>query len=230
MTPIDGYSLDMPGMSRYFALPGVDDLEGQASIEPVCRAFTALAPLVRPLSIDILLHAFRRDEQDAVALPRPFWFIAEAEAATSLGLVPSTGGDPAVRHVVALTPAALAGVMAEALAANPVPGDVVITWEEIRVNATEVRLPASLAEREVLTIGPDGYSFGVPVQRKLDGAWVRGPLSKGELPPMRLFFSGPFVTARLVTYWSLWTPHGPGGPDVDNAVTALDAAGWKLSP
>lgn len=130
MTPIDGYSLDLPGMSRYFALPGVDDLEGQASIEPMCRAFAALGPLVRPLSIDSLLHAFRRDEQDAVALPRPFWFIAEAEAAALLGLVPSTGGDPAVRHVDALTPAALAGVMGEALAANPVPEHVVITWEE----------------------------------------------------------------------------------------------------
>lgn len=51
-----------------------------------------------------------------------------------------------------------------------------------------MRLPASLAARDVLTIGPDGYSFGVPVQQKADGAWIRGPLSMGALPPFRLHF------------------------------------------
>jgi hypothetical protein len=229
MVPIDGYSLDMPGLSRDFAPSGEDAIEGVSSIEPVCRALEALAPVVRPLSIDILLHAFRRDGEEAPPLPRPFWYAVEAEAETALGLEPSTGGGPTIRRVDLLTPQAVRGVMAEAVAANPAGADMVVTWSEIRIFATEVRLPEALATRDVLSIGPEGYSFGVPVRRRSDGAWVRGPLSTGDLPPMRIFFAAPFVTARIVTYWSIWTPQGQGGLDFERAVMALDAAGWKLS-
>jgi hypothetical protein len=230
MIPMDGYSLDMPGMSRYFRLPGVDNLEGPASIVPVCRALSALDALLRPLLIDILLHAFRREEQDAVPLPQPFWFAVHAEAERALGLTPSTEGEPPVRRLDALTPDAIESVFLDAIAANPIPPDTVITWQEFRIYATEVALPASLAERDVLSIGPEGYSFGVPVVRRADGAWVRGPHSRGELPPFSLHFTAPFVRARLTTYWSIWTPDGAGGADVDRAIRALDAAGWKASP
>jgi hypothetical protein len=228
MIEIDGYSLGMPGLSRSLAFPSNDDLEGLASIEPVCRALAALRPWVRPLSIDLILHAFGRDAGPAVELARPFWFTAEAEAEATLGLVPSTGGEPVVRRVAELTQHAVEKLMAEALEANRQPDGVVVKWDEVRIFATEVRLPASLAARDLLVIGPEDNSFGVPVKHRADGAWVRGPRSMGELPPMALLFSGPFVSGSLTTYWSLWTPDGVGGGDVDAAITELDTVGWKL--
>jgi hypothetical protein len=228
MIEMDGYSLDMPGLTRSLGFPCNDDLEGLASIEPVCRALEALRPWIRPLSIDLLLHAYGRDEGPAVELPRPFWFGVEAKAESALGLEPSTGGEPIVRRVDEMTPKALERLMAEALEANPLPEDVVVRWDEVRIFATEVRLPDSLSTRDMLVMGPEDNSFAVPVEHRADGVWVRGPRSMGELPPMSLMFSGPFVSADLATYWSIWTPNGVGGSDVDAAIAGLDAVGWKL--
>jgi hypothetical protein len=227
MSEFDGYSLDLPGVTRSLAFPCNDDLEGLASIEPVCRALAALRPWIRPLSIDLLMHAFERDEGPSVELAHPFWFAVEAEAEATLGLVPSTGGEPVVRRAGELTPRALEKVMADALEANRQPDGVVVKWEEIRIFATEVRLPASLADRDMLVMGPEDNSFGVHVKHRADGAWVRGPHAMGELPPMSLVFSGPFVSGRLTTYWSIWTPDGAGGCDLDAAVAQLEVAGWK---
>jgi hypothetical protein len=230
MIELDGYSLDMPGLTRSLCFPCNADVEGLASIEPVCRALAALRPWVRPLSIDVLLHAYGRDEGPSVELAHPFWFAVEAEAEASLRLEPSTGGEPFVRRLAEVTPHAIEGLMAEALEANPQPADIVVKWDEIRIFATEVRLPASLADREALVMGPEDNSFAVPVRRRADGAWIRGPRSIGDLPPISLLFSGPFVSGRLTTYWSIWTPDGAGGADVERAIRALDAAGWKASP
>jgi hypothetical protein len=227
MTPIDGDFLDMPGVSRSFGLPGAEDLEGQDSIAPVCDALRALGKLVRPLSIDLVLRAYRRHDQDAVPLRHPFWFIVDRAAEQELGLRPGTSG-PEVRRVDALDPESLETVMAEALAAESRGPEVVIGWDEIRIDATEVRLPASLSEREVLTIGPAGFAFGVAVRHRSDGAWIRGPRSVGELPAIQVGFSGPFVRARITTYWSIWTPQGVGGREIDEAGSQLTKLGWKL--
>jgi hypothetical protein len=56
------------------------------------------------------------------------------------------------------------------------------------------------------------------------------PALDGELPPLRIHFTGPFVHARLTMYWSIWTPDGAGAADVNQAIAVPDAAGWKLSP
>jgi hypothetical protein len=226
MAAIDCEYLDMPGVSRYFGLPGAEDLEGQDSIAPVCAALQALGELVRPLSIDLVLRAYRRDDQDAVALRRPFWFLVEKAAEQELGLRPGTTS-PEVRRVEVVNPEALAALMAEALAAESQDPEVVIGWDEVLIDATEVKLPTSLARKDVLTIGPEGYSFGVPVRHRPDGAWIRGPRSVGELPALQLAFNGPFVRARLTSYWSIWTPEGSGAHDLDQASSQLAKLGWK---
>jgi hypothetical protein len=205
MIPIDGDYLDMPGVSRHFGLPGAEALEGQESIVPVCASLQALGELVRPLS---------------------FWFLVEKAAEQELGLRPGTTS-PEIRRVEVVNPEAVAALMAEALAAESQDPEVVIGWDEVLSDATEVKLPTSLARKDVLTIGPEGYSFGVPVRHRPDGAWIRGPRSVGELPALQLAFNRPFVRARLTSYWSIWTPEGSGAHDLDQASSQLAKLGWK---
>lgn len=219
----DGRLLVFPGVSRRLACPAATD--NGPNVALVAEAIAAFAPLLRPLSVDLLLLAYKGEDQEVVPLQNPSWFIVESVAQSEMQLAPSTQG-AVCRSVNVVTPDAITSLIEEALAAEKLGPDAVGTWKEIRVYGTEVRLPTALANRDVLEIAEPGSAFGVRVQHFADGAWVRGAFRGGDLPPIQLTLTGPFLGLKITTYWSLWAPGGSGELDLNAAIDALVARGW----
>jgi hypothetical protein len=217
----DAYLLDFPGLSRCFAYPSAGcDRPGPALVADVFEAF---APLLRPLALDLLLVAYRGEDQDAVSLRHPFWFIVDAAAQAEMNLTPWTEA-VSCREVDAITPTTIEALISNAIGSEELEPDIVATWDQIRVHATELRLPALLADREVLEIAEPGGAFGANVHHRDGAAWVRGGSRGGNPVPVTLTFTG--WSLEITTYWSLWAAGGAGVQDLNAAIATLIARGW----
>lgn len=225
----DGYVLDFPGITRTLSWPVDAEFEGVATLGVVADVIAAFAPLLRPQSIDVLLRAYHRDTQEEVPLTHPFWFAATTAAEADLSVSPSTGS-AVRRRVDVLTPAAVGALINEAVAMEKLGPDVAWTWDEIRIYAVEVRLPDTLADRDVLSLGVTGGDIGAKVERRADGTWVRSPRSPAEALPLELSMTGQFPKLDITTSWSLWAPGGPGEPDLNAVIDTLLSRGWTCCP
>jgi hypothetical protein len=218
----DGYLVEVPGILQRLAWPSDEEPQAAAAAALVAEVVAAFAPLLRPLSIDVLLRAHLCDPYVEVPLARPFWFAATAAAES---VEPSTEG-AIQRRVDSLTPDAIEALINDAAAAEKLGPDVVWTWDEIRIYAVEVRLPAALARRDVLSLRVTGGDIGVEVEHRNDGAWIRSTQSPSDSPPFELSMTGQFPKLNITTCWSLWTPGGPGEADLNGVIATLLARGW----
>jgi hypothetical protein len=226
--PFDGHVIESPGVTRTLAWPADDEIEGAQAVALAADVIAAFAPLLRPLSIDVLLQAFRRDTREPVALAHPHWFAVTSAAHAALQLAPST--QHAVQRTVdAIVPDAVTSLMLDALLAEDLGPDVAGRWDEVRMYANEVRLPDALADRPFVGLQVPGGDIGVPIDRRADGSWV-GVRSAFEPSPIELLMTGQFVRLHITTTWSLWSPGGIGEPDLLAVIDALVARGWIHAP
>src|SRR5438105_2207698 len=127
----DGELIEFPGITRGIVWPDIDH-GGEFAVRLVCEALEVFAPLVRPLSADVLLRAYRDAEmQYPVDLLHPHWFAASRDTGSNPLITPSTGGSIA-RHVDAITPASLRGLIDEAIVAEALGPEIFWTCDEVR--------------------------------------------------------------------------------------------------
>lgn len=227
--PLDGYVLESPGVMRSLAWPHEEVLEAAPAAALVARIVAAFEPLLRPLSLDVLLRAYHPETQEPVELAHPFWFVAARAAEAALAVAPSTGRSEQLT-VEALTPAAVETSIMEVFARARPTAEAIVVLDEIRVYALEVRVPAEYADRATLTFGDPTAQLTVEVEHRGDGAWVRSPRTPAEPLPFALLMTGWFAKLSITTYWSLWIPGGPGEPAVTAVIDALVASGWLRVP
>jgi len=187
----------------------------------------ALAPLLRPLSIEIILRAYQREPYEEVQLAQPFWSAVTLEAEADLRSLVSS--EKFVhRRVDALTPAVVEALINEAGAAQKLGPGAVWTWQEVRIRAVEARLPEALAQRAVLSLSVGGSDIGIEVKHRTDGAWVSGLECPSDSQPFKLSLVElvGVPTLDLTTCWSVWMPGGSGESSVEAAIQALVARGW----
>lgn len=195
------------------------------SVDVNVRVVTPI-PLLRPQSMDLLLHGFDRDTGEIAVLTQPHWFATTPTAEADLYVAPSTGS-PICRRFDALTLTTIKALIETAFAAQK-SGSYFLTWKEIRAEAVEVRLPDVFAERNELSLEVTRGEIRVNVERRLDGAWVRGPKSPADALPLKLSMTGGDYVPNLdiTTYWSLWAPGGAGEGDLNRVIDALITLGW----
>jgi hypothetical protein len=222
---VDGYLLEFPGVTQRFAWPAAEELEGAPARDLVVSAIAALAPLVRPLTVDVLLRAYDRETHDDVALAHPFWFAATTGDEVGARVAPSTSG-AVCRHVAMLTPTAIGALIDEARAGETLSEDVAWTWDQLWIYAAEIRVPSALADRDILSLGVPYGDVGAPIERNDAGAWFNSLRSPGDEPPMVVTMTGGYPRLNIITHWSLWSPGGAGEPDLNAATARLMALGW----
>lgn len=224
----DGYQLAFPGMSWRFGHSGDPDRDHWASSGLVADVLAAFTPLLRPLSTDIILFAYRSETLESISLRQPFWFIVDSTAEAELALAPSAEKS-SHRRIGEITPDSIESEIGKAFATEELGPDAVGVWKEIRVYAAEICLPALLSDRSVLELEQPGGAFGVDVHHRKDGAWVRGAFHQSTLP-LQLTLTGQFPELRITTYWSIWAPGGSGERDLNAVIEALAARGWTRLP
>lgn len=227
MSPaFDGHLIEDPGFSRSLTWPTDEAPKGAAAASLVGGMLTALAPLLRPLSIEVILRAYQREPYEEVQLSQPFWSAATPEAEAEFRSLVSERF--VHRKVEALTPAVVEALINEAGAAQKLGPGAVWTWEEVRIRSVEAHLPEALDQRAVLCLSVGGGDVGIEVRHRGDGAWVSGLECPPDSQPFKLFLSAQVgvPTLDLVTCWSLWMPGGAGESNVDAVIKALVARGW----
>ena len=222
----DGYLLEFPGLTQTLTWPN-GEFEGANAVHVIADVVAAFAPLLRPLSIDVLLWACRRDTQAQVDLVHPFWFAATTATQADPHVGPSTSRS-VCRRVEAITPATIKALISEAVALEKLDPEVVWTCEEIRIYTVEIRLPDVFADRDALSLAVTRGDVGAKIERRTDGAWIYSPRSPGDEAPLEVTMTGgdSVPTLNIITHWSLWAPGGPGEPDLNAVIDALVAQGW----
>ena len=216
---IDGYFIEA-AVPRALVLPGVE-VERDTAATLAAEILRGLAPLVRPLSFDLVVLAYSRDDEAAVDIVQPLWFVVEGGAEIELGLKPHTRS-PTIRRVEQLGPETVDAFIREAT--GSVRADAVATYQWLASDGVEVRLPASLTDRDVLDLGIP-VSAVVPVIHRNGGAFARGP-RRGELAPLSIKLTGPGPRLTITSNWSLWAPGGPGEADLEAIIDGFVARGW----
>src|SRR5258705_9872966 len=84
-TEFDGYLVEYPGVERTLTWPTDEALEGAASASLIASMLLELQPLLRPLSIELILHAYHREPYAKVELAHPYWFLVASAHEAELG-------------------------------------------------------------------------------------------------------------------------------------------------
>ena len=216
---IDGYFIDV-GAPRALVLPDVE-VERASAGALAAEILRGLAPLMRPLSFDLIVLAYSRNDEAKVHIDQPLWFVVEGAAEIELGLEAHTGS-PTIRRVEQLDPETIDSFIRDVT--SRVPTDAVATYERLASDGVEVRLPASLAKRNELVLGIP-VSAVVPVIHRDGSAFARGP-RRGELAPLSIRLTGPEPRLTITSNWSLWAPGGPGEADLEAIIDGFVARGW----
>jgi hypothetical protein len=220
----DGHVLDFPGVSTEVASPQ-DELEGAATAGPVVEALMAFAPILRPLVVDVSLWAYRREDHSAVDVRNIHWSLVERDAISALR-IDTNSADRVYRVIERVSHEAVGPFIAEAIAAEQFPADVISTWFQVNARAAEIKVPESLSHQEYLSLAVPPGDIGARIHRRPDGAWIRPPYSSDH-GPLELVLANHFGFSLTATaYWSIWAPGGPGAMDVEKAVNELVARGW----
>jgi hypothetical protein len=230
MTPhlSDGYVVDFPGVSMELLAPPSADGNHRRDASAVAEALTAMSAVLRPLAIDASLYGHDAADQTWIEARHPQWHIVDQSARDALGLEPTRSG---ARRVVVdvLTPARVESSLNDALAEELPAPSAVFAWDEVAINATEARLPRSLATRRSVVLDTPGGDIGGCVHERMGESWLRA-CWPDDLPPFRLRFSGPSpFRLTITTFWSIWLARGPGSGDIQQAVTLLCQQGWRLN-
>lgn len=110
----------------------------------------------------------------------------------------------------------------------------IATWTELRVGATQVRLPMplemTLEGAEEIGLADRAGIATVPLLRRGAEVWVAGPQRPSMLyAPLELHVGNDagLLTFTVSTSWSIWVDRGPGLSDLRAAAARLAGDGWK---
>lgn len=225
-TEFDGYLVEHPGFERTLTWPTHEALEGAASASLIASMLSALQPLIKPLSIDVILHAYQREPYAKVELAHPYWFLVASSHEAELGAY--TDVTRVRRRADALTPEMVEALINEAGEAQKLGPEIAWACQQVSISTVEARIPEVLARRDVLSLEVPGGDIGIKVARRSDGAWISGAECRTDLQPFELRLDAPadIPTLDITTCWSMWMPGGPGESDLERVLQALVARGW----
>ncbi|WNG43197.1 hypothetical protein F0U60_03095 [Archangium minus] len=223
-----------PGTVVSFAL--IPEAEVPPAEELMRRALDvieALAPVVRPLAVDLGLVCQTRGIPLFVpdVPPRvPAVHIREevVPPRVSIESIYEVGSSFSV--VPRLTRETLARWCADALAQEPPGPDYLVTFEELVCTQARARLFEEKPERGLTLRDGGGHTWEAPLELRHDGVWVAGPLEDRPMDApasFRITNLEGRLDAHVQIGWALWDQ--PGTPEhqaMQEALKRIAAQGW----
>jgi hypothetical protein len=197
--------------------------------------FTALWPVVRPLSVTLEMAARSRElpflELD-IPLPVSTWHLRELYLPAHVDVfarVKACGsGEHSEEVVPQLMPQALAEWLARAHAQQLVEG-YVPALRALHMYYTRARLLEYQKPSAELALGPKTYT--IPVEKREDGLWVSGPMRDTMTDPpirMTLVNGDGRLGLEICVGWSPWIETGSAEAELLTAcLHELENQGWR---
>jgi hypothetical protein len=195
--------------------------------------FTALWPVVQPLSVTLEMAARSRDlpllELD-IPVPISTWHLREVEVPAHVPVNARVEklGKHREEAVPELTPQVLAGWLARAHAQELPEGYVPVLYV-LHVYYTRARLLSYQEPCAELAFGPETYTL--PIEQREDGLWVSGPM-RGTIinPPIRwtLVNNDGRLDLEIEIGWSPWVETGSAEAELWlTCLQELEKQGWE---
>ena len=204
--------------------------------EPIAIAntiFTALWPVVQPLSVTIEMAARSREFpfiEYKIPIPVSTWHLCEIDipAHISVSAWVERLDSHSEEAVPQLTPQALADWLARANAQQLVDGYVPVL-HILHMYYTRVRLLEYEQPYAELAWGSEMYT--IPVEKRKDGLWVSGPMRDTMIdPPIKIELVNFHGRLGLDIYvcWSPWVETGSAEAELlRTCLRELEKQGWK---
>jgi hypothetical protein len=230
-----GFVHEFPGPTTSFTRY-LWDCEEVDAARSVVAALDALAPVIRPLAIDLEIACCDRELYLAdwcVAPELPYWQLRAAAPPPDV-IVASRHSGAVTREATELTADQILSWIGEALGQRcPLPDTHTLCITGLAVTACCAWLAAAsdAPAESVLPVVWDNGILEPPVVRDAIGAWVAGPVPPlPSQPPVEVSISkeGGEAVLHVTTHWSLWTAagHDPAGR-LRQAFGKIVAQGWK---
>lgn len=215
--------------------PGEED-DPSAFAALAVDAVERMAGLLRPLAVEVTFACADRVSTYPRANPTPprrVLLLVPEDLPD--GVEPGSVYTDALRQVVPeLDRATVLGAVDGGLdQACPGGDDLMTTWVDLLVTATEVRLPdattARLGGAGELTLAAGAGTVTAPVAARDGVAWVAGPRpARATQAPVEVAVRNEagLLTLTVATRWSLWAWDGAGAEDLRAVEAGLRAAGW----
>ncbi|MFZ5445211.1 MAG: hypothetical protein ACOZQL_34795 [Myxococcota bacterium] len=224
VSEIDPQDLIERGWLASLLAPPTRPEDRDARLGQLEEAFTALAPVFRPLALEVERCWRELDPglPSRDATPQPVCRLVTSLAASSPVVPrPTIANPPSMEIVAALDRRALTACLEDP---SPTPPGVLLDWRVIRTIAAAVR---SFAPGEEFLLRPAGK-----VVRALEPGWFAGPLGtsgfEGWPPAQVIFVAEDRVELALHVHWSRWrVPESPERSAFEHALTTLEDRGWQ---
>lgn len=219
---------------RFALLPEAEVPPAEVLMGRALDVIGALAPVARPLGLDLVLACRTRElpffEQDV--LPSvPSFYIQEKQmpprvAARSVYSI----GELESSEVPELTQEAISRWCMAALAQQPPGPDYLVTFETLSCHYARARLLDEEPVRGLCLRNAWGVTWDVPLVLRDGAAWVPGPLEDGPMDaPVSFRISN--LDGRLDTHvqvgWALWdAPGTPEHQELGQALARIREQGW----
>jgi hypothetical protein len=230
------HNLSAPLKSWLFFHPLESTFDSNGQIVAANTAFTALWPVVQPLSVTLGMIA----KSPKLPLAKRYipgavftWHLREEEvpahvAVTALfkAIDPTMHSEEA-RHE--LTPQVLADWLARAHAQQSPEEGYTLVLDRLGMCFTRARLLEDQAPSAKLALGPQTYA--IPVEKREDGLWVSGPIPYTIInPPIKvtLYRSSGRLVLEICVGWSPWIEAGSAEAELLKAcLHELEKQGWE---
>ena len=211
------------GWSTSLSAPETAPTDRGARLAQLGAALTALAPVFRPLAIEVEMGWREEDTglPSPSSLDAPLHLLAREGAERHVTLRPTVLHPPPPRLVPALDSAAVAACLTDG--EPPEPG-LVLDWIEVRSVAAAVRSESGVEQLRIEGLGRaisayEPHWFAGPVGEHGYEVWPPGVLRIRAEDRLRL---------TLVLYWSEWLrPGTPERASVEAAIGRLREGGWR---
>jgi hypothetical protein len=204
--------------------------------EPIALAntvFTALWPVVQPLSVTIEMEARSREFpviEYEIPLPVSTWHLREVDVPAHIAVVARVErlGKHSEETISRLTPQALADWLARANAQQLVEGYVPVL-HILHMYYTRARLLEYEQPSAELAWGSQTYA--IPVEKREDGLWVSGPMRDTMIePPIKIELAN-FHGRLGLDIWVCWSPWIEAGSAeaklLRTCLRELEKQGWE---
>ena len=202
-------------------------------METTNGVFTALWPVVQPLSVTLQMAAMSRELlflEHAIPVPISSWHLREVEvpAYVPVNAYLEVRDKHREEAVPELTPHVVADWL-ERAHAQQLPEGYVPALEGLYVYYTRARLLEDQEPSVQLAFGPHTYTL--PVEQRKDGLWVAGPMRDTRIhPPISWNLVNTHGRLRLAIEmgWSAWVATGSAEAELFmSCLHELEQQGWE---
>ena len=226
------YLSDSKERDRLHFFSFVESDDSRELMAAATTVFTALWPVVRPLSLTLQMAAWPHDSiciDSKIPVPISYWHLYEmsppAHVAIPGWIDPSKDSEEAIPE---LTLQALADWLARAHA-QQLPEGYFSVLETLRMHASRACLLEDQEPYAELTKHQN--TSVIPVEKREDGFWVSGPVREGMVihPPIEieLFYDYGRLDLEISVYWSPWIEAGFAEAELlKSCLQELEKDGW----